>query len=125
LNKDIKRARYINYLPNNIYYLRTKKKLSQEGLAEMLGYTNKTISGWEVGRRTPDPFDLQDLCKIFNVSMDDLIATDLEMEYLEIKKYTKKEVKEKVTNIVTNSELEENKKQTTINFIEMVCEENE
>lgn len=91
----------------------------------MLGYTNKTISGWEVGRRTPDPFDLQDLCKIFNVSMDDLIAKDLEMEDLEIKKYTKKEVKEKVTNIVTNSELEDNKKQMIISVVDVSCEEKE
>ena len=48
---------------------------------------------------------------------------NLEKEYYNIKKYTKKEVKEKVTHIVSNSELEDNKKQMIVNVIEVVCDE--
>ena len=41
----------------------------------------------------------------------------------DIKKYTKKEVKEKVAQIVSNSELEDNKKQMIINVVEVSCDE--
>ena len=66
---------------------------------------------------------LSRLSIIFGVSADDLIKVDLEKEYYNIKKYNKKEVKEKITQIVSNSELEENKKQMIINVIEVACEE--
>lgn len=117
--------RVILYLPNNIYYLRKLNKMTQDELGQLLEVGSTTIGNWENSYRTPDLFNLARMAKIFGVSTDDLLKKDLEKEYYNIKKYTKKEVKEKVTNIVTNSELEENKKQTTINFIEMVCEENE
>lgn len=125
LGQTIKRKRYINYLPNNIYFLRKQHNMTQNDLGNFFCYSDSTISGWETSYRTPDPFDLQELSRIFNVNIDDLMNVDLEKEYYNIKKYTKKEVKEKVAQIVSNSELEENKKQTTISFIEMVCEENE
>jgi transcriptional regulator with XRE-family HTH domain len=115
----------ITYLPNNLSFLREQKKITQTKLADMLGCKPQTISGWETSYRTPDLYDIVRMSKIFGVNADDLMCKDLEKEYYNIKKYTKKEVKEKVTHIVSNSELEENKKQTTINFIEMVCEENE
>ena len=111
------------FLPNNIYYLRKKLKLTQNQLAEQFGYTHAAVSYWENGSRSPDAIDLYKLSIFFNVSVDDLVKVDLEKESLGIKKYTKKEVKEKVTNIVTNSELKENKKQMIINVIDVACEE--
>ena len=123
LGKKITRSRYINYLPNNLSFLRKQKNITQLALANIFGYSDSTITNWEADRRTPDLFDLQELANIFNVSMDDLIRTDLESEYYNIKKYTKKEVKEKVTHIVSNSELEDNKKQMIINVVEVSCEE--
>ena len=41
-------------LGNKIGYLRKKKNLSQEELAEMIGVTRQTISKWELGDTTPD-----------------------------------------------------------------------
>lgn len=123
LGKKITRSRYINYLPNNLSFLRKQKNITQLALANIFGYSDSTITNWEADRRTPDLFDLQELANIFNVSMDDLIRTDLESEFYNIKKYTKKEVKEKVTQIVSNSELEDNKKQMIINVVEVSCDE--
>ena len=123
LGKKITRSRYINYLPNNLSFLRKQKNITQLALANIFGYSDSTITNWEADRRTPDLFDLQELANIFNVSMDDLIRTDLESEFYNIKKYTKKEVKEKVTHIVSNSELEDNKKQMIINVVEVSCDE--
>ena len=123
IGKKIERNRYINYLPNNIYYLRTQKNISQSDLGNLFGYTHTAISNWESGNRTPDIFDLLELSNIFNISVDSLIKDDLEKEYYDIKKYTKKEVKEKVAQIVSNSELEDNKKQMIINVTDVACEE--
>ena len=123
LGKKITRSRYINYLPNNLSFLRKQKNITQLALANIFGYSDSTITNWEADRRTPDLFDLQELANIFNVSMDDLIRTDLESEFYNIKKYTKKEVKEKVAQIVSNSELEDNKKQMIINVTDVACEE--
>lgn len=120
---SIKRNRFINYLPANISFLRENKKWSQQDLGNCFGYTNKAISAWELGNRSPDPFDLLELSRIFEVSIDSLMSVDLEKEYYNIKKYTKEEVKEKVTRIVSNSELEDIKKQMINNVVEVACEE--
>jgi transcriptional regulator with XRE-family HTH domain len=120
---SVKRNRFVNYLPSNISFLREKKQWSQQDLGDCFGYTNKAISAWELGNRSPDPFDLLELSRIFDVSIDVLMNVDLEAEHYNIKKYTKSEVKEKVTHIVSNSELEDNKKQMIINVIEVSCDE--
>ena len=99
--KKVERERYILYLPNNIYFLRKEHKIKQEDLANRLGYNPSTIANWEAGRRTPDPFDLYEMSKLFGIDIDDLVSKDLEAEYYEIKKYSKKyrkEVEEKIEN---------------------------
>jgi transcriptional regulator with XRE-family HTH domain len=111
------------FLPNNITFLRKQRKMTQQQLADFFGYTFAAISYWEKGSRTPDALDLYRLSKIFEVSADDLVKVDLEAEHYNIKKYTKKEVKEKVAQIVSNSELEDNKKQMIINVTDVACEE--
>lgn len=117
--------RITTYLPNNIYFLRKGKNMTQYELGKLLGVGDTTIGNWEKAYRTPDLYDIARLSIIFGVSADDLIKVDLEKEYYNIKKYNKKEVKEKITQIVSNSELEDNKKQMIINVIEVACEENE
>ena len=111
------------FLPNNITFLRKQKKMTQQQLADFFNYTHTAISNWESGNRSPDPIDLYKLSSIFEISVDDLVKVDLEAEYYNIKKYTKSEVKEKVTQIVSNSELEDNKKQMIINVVEVSCGE--
>ena len=113
----------IIYLPSNITFLRKLNNMTQVQLAERFKYTHTAISNWESGNRNPDPIDLYKLATVFNVTVDDLVKTDLASEYYNLKKYTKKEVKEKVTQIVSNSELEDNKKQMIINVVEVSCDE--
>lgn len=115
--------RIITYLPNNLSFLRKQRKMTQVELGAMLNVGYTTIGNWENAYRNPDLFDIARLSKIFGVSADDLIKVDLEAEYYNIKKYTKQEVKEKVTQIVSNSELEDNKKQMIINVTDVACEE--
>jgi transcriptional regulator with XRE-family HTH domain len=115
--------RITTYLPNNLSFLRKQFKMTQVELGKMLGVGYTTIGNWENAYRNPDLFDIARLSKIFGVSADDLIKKDLEAEHYNIKKYTKSEVKEKVTHIVSNSELEDNKKQMIINVTDVACEE--
>lgn len=64
-------------LGNKIGYLRKKKNLSQEELAEMIGVTRQTISKWELGDTTPDINQAKMLAKIFDVSLDELTNNDI------------------------------------------------
>ena len=50
-----------NELGENIYFLRKRKKLTQEDFAKKMKISNKTISKWETGYSIPK-FD--DLLKI-------------------------------------------------------------
>lgn len=53
---------------------RKAKKLTQEGLAEKLGITNKSSSKWENGNCLPDPSLFETLCKILDISINELFA---------------------------------------------------
>ena len=53
---------------------RRAKRLTQEGLAEKLGITNKSVSKWENGNCMPDSSLIQPLCKILDISIDELFA---------------------------------------------------
>lgn len=109
------------YLPNNVYYLRNKIGISEEDLASQLGYSKESINELENGHKRADLYDVAKLSKIFNVSADDLLNKDLGKN----EKYTKEETKEKITKILDNSDLEENKKNMIGTIVNMVCEEKE
>ena len=51
---------------------RKAKKLTQEGLAEKLGITNKSISKWENGNCLPDSSLFKPLCQILDISINEL-----------------------------------------------------
>lgn len=57
-----------------IYLLREKKGLSQEELAEKLNVSRQTISNWENDKVKIDVEKASELCRIFNVSMDELFG---------------------------------------------------
>lgn len=53
---------------------RKEKKLTQEGLAEKLGITNKSVSKWENGNCLPDSSLFKPLCQILDISINELFA---------------------------------------------------
>lgn len=59
---------------STISALRRKQGLTQEQLADKLGVTNRSISRWENGVTAPDISMLQDLSRILNVSVGQLIT---------------------------------------------------
>ena len=71
---------------------RIEKDLTQVVLAEKLGVSNRSISKWENGVCLPDYSVLNDLCKILDISVDELLNGE-EMEKI---KKDKKKSKRKV-----------------------------
>ena len=52
---------------------RKAKKLTQAKLAEKLSVSEKTVSKWENGRGIPDTENLPKLCKIFDISINEIL----------------------------------------------------
>ena len=63
-------------IAKNLIALRTKAKLTQLQLAEMLNYSDKAVSKWERGEAVPDLRVLLRLSEIFGVSIDDIVKAE-------------------------------------------------
>ena len=62
----------------NLRYLRDKLGMEQIELANLLGRkSSSSISDWEKGRYTPKLGTLNEIAKIFNVNLDDMMEKDL------------------------------------------------
>lgn len=59
-------------LGEKLYRLRESKNMSQEELAEKLGVSRQTISNWENDKVTLDVDKAQELCKLYNIDMNEL-----------------------------------------------------
>lgn len=68
-----------NYFSKNLKYLRKKKNIDQQIMAEDLGVAQSTLSCWESGIRTPDLDMVAKIAKYLNV-YDDFITKDLTIE---------------------------------------------
>lgn len=53
--------------------LRSKKGLTQEAVAEALNVSRQAISRWELGDSIPSLENLVQLCRLYGVSLDDLV----------------------------------------------------
>lgn len=65
---------------------RKKASLTQMQLAEKLNITDRAVSKWETGKAMPDTSIMLDLCRILNISVNDL----LNGEVVTMENYNKK-----------------------------------
>ncbi len=63
----------------NIQYLRKKKSLTQEALAEQIGVSRQTIAKWEAQESAPDLEAAARLSQALDVALDDLISVPQDM----------------------------------------------
>ena len=56
--------------------LRKEQNLTQEKLAEKLNVSRQAITKWETGEGTPDIENLKQISKLFNVTIDELIKEE-------------------------------------------------
>lgn len=76
----------LNKIGKFIASLRQENNYTQESLAEKLDISNRSISKWERGICLPDAQNMARLCKLFNISYNELLSG----EKLEQTNYEKK-----------------------------------
>lgn len=64
-----------NYFSKNLKYLREKKGIEQQDLADELNVPRSTLSCWENDLRTPKIEQIQEIANYFKVNMD-IISKD-------------------------------------------------
>lgn len=63
-------------IAKNLIELRKSKKLTQQALADKLGYSDKAVSRWEHGETLPDIETLCKICDIYGVRFEYLLEED-------------------------------------------------
>ena len=82
----------------NLKYLRLRDNLSQDQLAEELGYKSyTTIQKWEMGSSEPNMGIVNKLADKWNLSLDELVNVDLEA-----KRYENPQKDTKIINFIHN-----------------------
>ena len=59
--------------------LRKKRGMSQQEVASALGVTRQTVSNWECDQGAPSLDKAADLARLCGVSLDDLVADEVEV----------------------------------------------
>ena len=95
---------------------RKVKGLTQIQLAEKLNITDRAVSKWETGRAMPDSSIMLELCKVLNISVNDLLSG----EKVDMDNYNK-EMEKKLLEMVKEKE-QADKRLITIEIITgVVC----
>ncbi len=69
--------------------LRTKKNLTQEQLADALCVSRQAVSRWEINQALPQIDKVMQICKLFNISTDELLLDKHEIIVNDLKKPNK------------------------------------
>lgn len=70
-------------LGNSLYHARKRCGLSQEDVADKLGVSRQTISKWETDETLPDIRQSKKMAVLFNISLDDLIEFDIDVQEIQ------------------------------------------
>lgn len=63
-------------IAQNLSELRKSRSLTQQELAEQIGYSDKSISKWELGKAIPSVDILLKFADFYGVTLNDLVAVD-------------------------------------------------
>ncbi len=111
LNKAIKVGSVIQKMnieiANKLIEFRKKNGMSQENVAEKLGISRQAISRWERAESAPDINNLAELSKLYGISVDDLLNTNMVSEKSKLKNENNKIINEN-TNKNDYTEMENN-----------------
>ena len=84
-------------IADRLVKLRKKYGYSQEELADKLGLSRQAVSKWERAEASPDTDNLICLAKLYGVSLDELLATDEDIDTIveeQVKNKAEEEAKE-------------------------------
>ena len=65
-----------NNFSTRLSMFRQNKNMTQEELAGRMGVTPQALSKWERGHSLPDILLLKELCRILEISADDLLGIE-------------------------------------------------
>ena len=68
-------------LANNLRFLRTKHKLTQDDLSSLLNISRQSYSNYETSKRTPDLDSLLHISRFYRISIDELVLDNLQSTY--------------------------------------------
>lgn len=100
-------------IANRLVELRKKSGLSQEELADKLGLSRQAVSKWERAEASPDTDNLICLAKLYGVSLDDLLNTDLSIDEIanNVREHENNEVKPVAPKIEDDEDDEDDEKE--------------
>ena len=101
-------------IADRLVKLRKKYGYSQEELADKLGLSRQAVSKWERAEASPDTDNLICLAKLYGVSLDELLATDEDIDTI-IKEQVKEEKKEDEPNEESSKSSEKKQDRVVIN----------
>lgn len=82
---------------NSLFNARKKSGLSQEEVGEKLGVSRQTISKWESDETIPDIWQSKKLALLYHLSLDDLVAFDVNVKEIEqVIEHTSEETQNKI-----------------------------
>ncbi len=67
-------------ISKNIQFLRKKKNLTQEALAEQAGVSRQTVAKWESGESAPDLESAARLSQALDVTLDELASIPMDSD---------------------------------------------
>lgn len=73
-----------NLFSKNLKYLRKVKNISQNKLSEMVGVNQTTIGRWENNEITPSIDNVEEIAKVLNVKLPDLLIKDLSFDNADV-----------------------------------------
>lgn len=65
----------------NLQILRSQNNLSQQELADKIHVTRQTVSLWERGQGKPDIYYLHDICRVFGISVEQMMYSIVLQEH--------------------------------------------
>ena len=69
-----------NLFAKNLKFLRESKNISQNKLSEMVGVNQTTIGRWESNEITPSIDNVEEIARVLNVNLPDLLIKDLSFD---------------------------------------------
>lgn len=72
--RKVKMINYDNAFAVRLRMLMCETNVTQQEIADAINFTRQAVSGWEIGRTTPDIFAVSKIADFFKVSVDYLIG---------------------------------------------------
>ena len=91
-------------IADRLVKLRKKYGYSQEELADKLGLSRQAVSKWERAEASPDTDNLICLAKLYGVSLDELLATDEDVDTIVKEQVKDQEEEPKPKKVITDNE---------------------